>query len=105
MVAGEIPKFATAERMKYKRKKTQIYVDHLQNAYGKSVVAPYSVRPKTGATVSAPVTWDEVKKKKIKITDFTIENMLNRAKKKGDLFAKVLTDKQSLDKAFRETSK
>jgi bifunctional non-homologous end joining protein LigD len=96
MVAAEIPKFATDERMKSKRKKSQIYVDHLQNAYGKSVAAPYSIRPKKGATISAPVTWEEVKKKKIKISDFTIKNMLERMKNKGDLFAKVLTDKQRL---------
>jgi bifunctional non-homologous end joining protein LigD len=104
MVANEIPKFATAERMKNKRKKTQIYVDHMQNAYGKSVVAPYSVRPKPGAPVSAPVTWDEVKKKKIKIADFTIANMVSRLKSNDDLFARVLTDKQSLNKALRSLS-
>jgi bifunctional non-homologous end joining protein LigD len=105
MVADEVPKFATAERMKNKRRKTQIYVDHMQNAYGKSVVAAYSVRPKRGATVSAPVTWEEVEKKKIGISDFTIENMLARLKKMGDLFAKVLTDKQSLDDALRRVSR
>ena len=77
----------------------------MQNAYGKSVVAPYSVRPKPGATISAPVTWDEVEKNKITIADFTIENMLARLKKKGDLFAKVLADKQSLDDALRRASR
>jgi Predicted eukaryotic-type DNA primase len=66
-VADENPKSATVERGKAKRKKEQIYVDHLQNAYGKSVVAPYSVRPKKGATVSAPVDWKEVEKGKITI--------------------------------------
>lgn len=103
MVARETPKSATAERMKNKRKKTQIYVDHMQNAYGKSVVAPYSVRPKSGATISAPVTWDEVKKRKIRTADFTIGNTLARLKKKGDLFAKVLTDKQVLETAFKRS--
>ena len=51
-IAGEMPEAATVERSKRKRKPSQIYVDHMQNAYGKSVVAPYSVRPRGGATVS-----------------------------------------------------
>jgi bifunctional non-homologous end joining protein LigD len=102
MVARENPKTATAERSKQKRKKNQIYVDFLQNAYGKSVVAPYSVRPKAGATVSAPLEWSEVESKKISIGDFTIKNMLERVKQKGDLFKAVLTDKQSLEEAFEK---
>ena len=102
MVARENPKTATVERSKSKRKENQIYIDFLQNAYGKSVVAPYSVRPKPGATVSAPLDWSEVEKKQISIEDFTIENMLERVKKKGDLFKAVLTDKQSLDEAFEK---
>jgi DNA ligase D-like protein (predicted polymerase)/DNA ligase D-like protein (predicted 3'-phosphoesterase) len=100
IVADENPKTATVERSKQKRKKEQIYVDHLQNAYGKSVVAPYSVRPRPGATVSAPIKWSEVKKKKISISDFTVDNMLGRIKEKGDLFKSVLTNKQTLEDAF-----
>jgi bifunctional non-homologous end joining protein LigD len=102
IIANENPKIATVERGKLKRKKDQIYVDHLQNAYGKSVVAPYSVRPKPSATVSAPLDWNEVKRKKISTTDFSIENILDRVKKKGDLFRPVLTNKQNLDKAFEK---
>jgi len=99
-VAAETPKTATVERSKTKRKNDQIYVDHLQNAYGKSVVAPYSVRPKPGATVSTPLKWKEVKLKKVSTKDFTIKNMRERLKKKGDLFAPVLSNKQELDEAF-----
>jgi bifunctional non-homologous end joining protein LigD len=102
MIAAENPKTATVERGKAKRNKDQIYVDHLQNAYGKSVVAPYSVRPKPGASVSAPLEWSEVKRKKITTQDFTIENILDRVKKKGDLFARVLTNKQSLENVFEK---
>jgi DNA ligase D-like protein (predicted polymerase)/DNA ligase D-like protein (predicted 3'-phosphoesterase) len=105
IAARENPAAATAERSKQKRKKSQIYVDFLQNAYGKSVVAPYSVRPKAGATVSAPLEWEELEKKKISIKDFTIENMLERVKKKGDIFKAVLTHKQSLEEAFEKVKK
>jgi bifunctional non-homologous end joining protein LigD len=102
MVSRENPQTATAERSKQKRKKNQIYVDFLQNAYGKSVVAPYSVRPKPAAPVSAPLEWAEIKRKKVSIKDFTIENMTARIRKKGDLFEAVLSNKQGLEKAFEK---
>jgi len=101
-VARENPQAATAERSKRKRRKNQIYVDFLQNAYGKSVVAPYSVRPKPGATVSAPLEWEEVETGKIAIKDFTIKTMLERVEERGDLFKAVLTNKQVLDEALEK---
>jgi bifunctional non-homologous end joining protein LigD len=101
-VVDENPDSATVERGKAKRKSGQIYVDHLQNAYGKSVAAPYSVRPKPGATVSAPVEWREVEKASIAIKDFTIKNMLSRIKKKGEIFKPVLTKRQSLKRAIAQ---
>jgi len=52
-LARENPRIATVERALKKRPGQSIYVDHLQNARGKSIVAPYSVRPRAGATVSA----------------------------------------------------
>jgi bifunctional non-homologous end joining protein LigD len=100
LVEQENPDVATLERSLKKRKKARIYVDHMQNARGKSVVAPYSVRPKPGATVSAPLEWSEVKRKKVRISDFTIKNMLERLKRKGDLFKEMLTNRQSLDGAM-----
>lgn len=101
VAAEENPGIATVERSKAKRKPGQIYVDFMQNNRGKSVAAPYSVRPRAGATVSAPVEWKEVEKKKISTEDFTIKNMAARLKKKGDLFKPVLKNKQGLEKAFK----
>jgi bifunctional non-homologous end joining protein LigD len=100
LVEEENPDVATLERSLKKRKKARIYFDHMQNARGKSVVAPYSVRPKPGATVSAPLEWGEVKRKKVTISDFTIKNMLERLRHKGDLFKEVLSNRQSLDRAM-----
>ena len=77
-----------------------IYVDHMQNARGKSVVAPYSVRPKPGATVSAPLEWKEVERGKVKTSDFDIRNVLRRLERKGDLFAPVLKGAQRLEGVF-----
>lgn len=104
LVAKECPHVATTERSLKKRKAGQVYVDHLQNARGKSVVSPYSVRAHAGATVAAPISWAEVKRK-ARIEDFTIKNMLARLAKKGDLFKPVLENKQRLEKAITRLEK
>lgn len=101
LVTREMPEVTTIERALKNRKPGQIYVDHMQNARGKSVAAPYSVRPKAGATVSAPLDWSEVKRKKIEPKDFTIKNMLRRIERKGDLFKEVLSDQQTLPDALK----
>ena len=100
VVARERADVATVERSKRKRGRRMIYVDHMQNARGKSVVAPYSVRPRAGATVSAPLEWAEVERGRIEIGDFHIKNMLKRIERKGDLFRPVLKRKQKLEVAF-----
>jgi bifunctional non-homologous end joining protein LigD len=99
LVVEARPDVATVERSLKKRRRSAIYVDHMQNARGKSVVAPYSVRPKPGASVSAPLEWKEVEGRKIRIEDFTIRNMLRRIERKGELFKPVLKSRQTLDKA------
>jgi bifunctional non-homologous end joining protein LigD len=104
-VAQAHPEIATVERALKKRKRGQIYVDHMQNARGKSVVAPYSVRPRAGACVSAPLTWAEVERKRLTPQDFNIKNMLPRIAAQGDLFAPVLKKRQALDKARKELAR
>ncbi len=101
LVEREHPDVVTLERSLKKRKASRIYLDHMQNARGKSVVAPYSVRPKPGATVSAPVEWDEVERKRMTIQDFTIKTMMERLARLGDLFKPVLTRGQNLDRAVK----
>ena len=102
LVEREHPDVVTLERSLKKRKAARIYFDHMQNARGKSVVAPYSVRPKPGATVSAPVEWGEVERRQIMIQDFTIKTMTERLRRRGDLFKPVLAGGQSLDRAVRK---
>ncbi|HZH90844.1 MAG TPA: non-homologous end-joining DNA ligase [Pyrinomonadaceae bacterium] len=101
-VVGDNPEVATVERSLKKRKRARIYIDHMQNARGKSVVAPYSVRPRPGAPVSAPLTWEEVARRKIRPQDFNIRNIRERLARKGDLFKPVLDGGQILTEALRE---
>jgi bifunctional non-homologous end joining protein LigD len=102
LIERENEDVATLERSLKKRKKARIYLDHMQNARGKSIVAPYSVRPKPGATVSAPLEWSEVKRRQVTIADFTIKTMMERLKRRGDIFKPVLGNKQTLEHAGKK---
>jgi bifunctional non-homologous end joining protein LigD len=59
LVIREHGKIATIIRTINKRGE-KVYFDYLQNRHGQLIVAPFSVRPLPGATVSMPLTWDEV---------------------------------------------
>jgi bifunctional non-homologous end joining protein LigD len=54
-----------------------IFIDYLQNAHGKTMVAPYSLRGSPMATVSAPLSWEELVPG-LRAEDFTIMTMLSR---------------------------
>jgi bifunctional non-homologous end joining protein LigD len=88
MVHKELPKFTSIERMVSNRE-GKMYVDFLQNRPQATLAAPYSVRPKPGATVSMPLQWEEVKKG-LKMTDFTLKNSIARMRDQGDIFKPVL---------------
>lgn len=74
----------------------KVLIDYSQNARGKSIAAPYSVRAKVGAPVSAPLSWDEVAAGKVRPLDFTLTTMPARLAERGDLFAPVLENSQVL---------
>ena len=88
LVHREIPKFTSIER-KVADRKGKIYLDFLQNRPKATLAAPYSLRPKAGATVSMPLHWDEVKKG-LKMKDFNIHNAMERIGEMGDIFKPVL---------------
>jgi len=88
LVHRQIPRFTSIERAT-KDRKGKIYIDFLQNRPQATLAAPYALRPKPGAPVSTPVTWDEVKRG-FKITDFNIKSAIQRFKETGDLFKGVL---------------
>src|SRR5690606_27890368 len=99
LVQREIPKFTSIERI-VKARKGKMYIDFLQNRSQATIAAPYSLRPKPGATVSMPLYWNEVKKG-LKMSDFTIHNALERIKSEGDIFKPVLGKGINLDKVIK----
>jgi bifunctional non-homologous end joining protein LigD len=100
IVHAEIPEFTSIER-KTADRGGAMYLDFLQNRPQATVAAPYSLRPKPGAPVSAPLHWEEVKKG-LKINDFTIKNMIQRVKREGDLFKGVLDKGINMEKAIKK---
>ena len=100
IVQAELPRFTSIERAT-KLRKGKIYLDFLQNRPQATLAAPYSARPKPGATVSAPLMWDEVKKG-LKLKDFDIFNMPARLKEVGDLFKPVLGKGINMKKVLKE---
>jgi bifunctional non-homologous end joining protein LigD len=71
-------------------RKGRIYVDTGRNGYSATFAAPYAVRPKQGAPVSAPCTWDEVTSGAVTPRSFTIGNMRERIAEVGDLWKALL---------------
>jgi bifunctional non-homologous end joining protein LigD len=98
MVHEEIPAYTSIERI-VRDRKGKMYIDFLQNRPQATVSAPYSLRPKPGATVSMPLHWEEVKKG-LKMTDFTIFNALERMRSEGDIFKPVLGKGINMKKAL-----
>lgn len=92
-VASRVADFTT-ERALSKRK-GRLYLDCLQNGYGKTIVAPYSLRAADGAPVSAPLEWSEITRR-LDPAKFNLRTMPNRIAKKGDLFRAALEGGVSL---------
>jgi len=99
MVTEEIPAFTSIERT-VKDRGGKMYIDFLQNRPQATIAAPYSARPKPGATVSMPLHWEEVKKG-LKMKDFNIHNALDRIMQEGDIFKPVLGKGFNMSKALK----
>ena len=95
VLVRELPDIATIERLPQHRD-GKVYVDFLQNRKSQTIVPPYSARPVRGASVSAPLEWDELEDSALTPLLFTLQTMPQRVAERGDLFAKALTDRQDL---------
>jgi bifunctional non-homologous end joining protein LigD len=100
LVHEQIPDYTSLERMVANRK-GKMYLDFLQNRPGATIAGPYSLRPKVGATVSMPLSWDEVKPG-LTMKQFTIFNSIDRLKETGDLFKGALGKGIDLEKTLKK---
>jgi len=95
LVADEIPEVATLARS-IPARGGRVYLDCFQNGQGKTIVAPFSVRPRPGATVSAPLRWSEVNRR-LDPRHFTIRNVPSRMERLGkDPLRPVLSTRPDL---------
>ncbi len=85
-LAERHPALLTAEYRVAKRPHGRVLVDYNQNAWGRTLASIYSVRPRPLATVSTPLTWDELADGAT-IDDFTLTSVPARLAKLGDLWA------------------
>jgi bifunctional non-homologous end joining protein LigD len=97
MLLSAYPQGITLERS-VARRRGRVYVDYLQNAMGKTIAAPYSLRPLPGAPVSAPLRWEELEDFS---APYTMKSIGRRLASAGDLFAPVLQDQQDLGGLLR----
>ncbi|KEO75530.1 DNA ligase D [Anditalea andensis] len=97
-----VPDITSMERS-VKKRNDKIYLDFMQNRKGQTLAAPYCARPKPGATVSAPLHWDEVKTG-LKMGDFTIKSVPERLEKIGDLFEGVLREHNNIESVLTKLS-
>jgi bifunctional non-homologous end joining protein LigD len=102
IIAGALarahPALVTTEWAKEKRR--GVLVDANQNGPGKTNASVYSVRPRAGAPVSTPLRWEEVVPGLDPLA-FTMDAVLDRVARDGDLLVGALAGKQSLTKALR----
>jgi bifunctional non-homologous end joining protein LigD len=95
MLVRRDPKHLTQEFHKVDRG-GRILVDTARNAYGATFAAPYTVRAKPGAPVSAPCTWEELESGRVGPRTFTLRTMAERVAKSGDLWADMRKRRRSL---------
>jgi bifunctional non-homologous end joining protein LigD len=99
LVSSRIPDDATLIRDTTARA-GRVYIDYLQLGYGKTIAAPFAVRPVPGAPVSAPLKWQELREDLDPVA-FNIKTMPKRmARVRSDPFIGALEDPQLIEPAL-----
>ena len=98
-VSSKHPNFVTNERSVAKRPAGRVLIDVQQNAHGRPLASPYSVRAFPKAPVSAPVLARELRAS-LRPEALNIKTIFTRLKKKGDLWADFWKSRQRLEKAI-----
>ena len=77
----------------------RVYIDVMRNAYVQTSVAPYALRAKPAAPVSAPLDWDELRDKRMHSRRFNLSNIFRRIESHGDPWKSIRQHSQALDEA------
>jgi bifunctional non-homologous end joining protein LigD len=103
VVLRELHDIATITRH-VSRRGDKVYFDYLQNRTGQTIVAPFSVRPLPGATVSMPLHWSEVNSQ-LDPRAFTIRTAIDRMERLGaDTVVGAIEEKPDLGAVLQELS-
>lgn len=103
LVNKKLPDITSIERMPAKRQK-RVYLDFLQNRMGSTMAAPFSVRPKPGATVSMPLDWSEVNRA-LTPQKFNIKNASQEIGKRINIFKPTLQEGTDIEKVLQKIDK
>jgi bifunctional non-homologous end joining protein LigD len=100
LLAGRYPDELTLEQRKEQRGQ-RLYLDIMRNAYAQTVVAPYTVRARPGATVATPVEWGEVTGGGLRPQQFTLRSIAARLERSADPWAGMARHRRGLGAARR----
>jgi bifunctional non-homologous end joining protein LigD len=75
---------------------SRILIDIGRNGPGATTAAPYAIRPKPGAPVSAPCSWEEIEQRRVQPQSFTLRGMAPRLAEAGDLWFGMARHRRSL---------
>ena len=81
---------------------SQSAADTARNGYSATFAAAYTVRPKSGAPVSAPCTWDEIERGQVGPQAFTLRTMAKRMATVGDLWEEMPKQRRSLTRPIEQ---
>nr|WP_106781476.1 DNA ligase D [Lysinibacillus timonensis] len=81
------PKWFTIERLK-KNRNNKLYLDYIQHAEGKTIIAPYSTRGNENGLVATPLNWEEVNEQ-LRPELFSIPDVIDRLKSIADPFQTI----------------
>jgi bifunctional non-homologous end joining protein LigD len=101
-LAAAHPELITGEYRVANRPACRVLVDYNQNAWARTLASVYSVRPTPQATVSTPVTWEEVDRG-FRMEDFRLDNVPERVRRLGDLWKPLMQSRSRfhLERALR----
>jgi bifunctional non-homologous end joining protein LigD len=99
LIQGFEPK-VLAELKPVNERAGRVMVDFSQNSHGKTITAPYSLKPLPGAPASTPLRWEELERMDFKATDLNANTVRERLKRFGDILQPVIKETQDITKLF-----